>query len=308
MKSVAAVVVTYNRKSFLKKNLTALLGQKRPPDEIIVVNNASTDGTHEMLQSEFPKLTVITLSENTGCSAGLAEGMRVALERGHSWLWLLDDDAIPNVDALDYLLRYLENSSDTMLGAVSSAVLNVPSGKILSGWCWEGGRRYRVPNQWHMEREAFEVDGVPFLGLLVYRSVVEGVGFPRADFFIWFDDVEFCYRIRKHGYKIIVIPKSLVSHPAPKVRIVKKFGREKPRELVPSWKAYYGIRNRLLVLNQRIKDGYAPWHTLPLATLQLLKKMLGTIVYDENRLERVKMNLLGIFHGLVGKSGKIISP
>lgn len=87
---VAAVVVTYNRKELLRECLQALLNQTRPLDEIIVVDNASTDGTDQMIPEEFPQITHVRLPENIGGAGGFHEGMKLAYEKGHDWIWVMD--------------------------------------------------------------------------------------------------------------------------------------------------------------------------------------------------------------------------
>ena len=102
---VCAVIVTYNRKALLKECLEAVLAQTRPPDHVLVVDNASTDGTAEMLREEFPQVEVLRLPENQGGAGGFHEGMKRAYEEGFDWLWLMDDDTIPRPEALEALLE-----------------------------------------------------------------------------------------------------------------------------------------------------------------------------------------------------------
>lgn len=112
--SIAAVVVTYNRKELLRQNLNSLLAQTRPVDEIIVMNNASTDGTAEMLAREFkyPQITVVTMPENIGAAGGFHEGMKLAYEKRYDWIWVMDDDAFPYKDALERLTEQIVKGVD----------------------------------------------------------------------------------------------------------------------------------------------------------------------------------------------------
>lgn len=109
---VAAVVVTYNRKAMLDKCLSGLLAQTSPLDRIIVVDNASTDGTAEMFAAsgawENPIVEYCRLAENGGGNGGFYEGVKRAYEENYDWVWLMDDDAVPQPDAL----RELLNSSE----------------------------------------------------------------------------------------------------------------------------------------------------------------------------------------------------
>ncbi len=130
---IAAVVVTYNRKRLLAECLDSLLRQTRPLDGLILIDNHSTDGTHEYLSSRglsgplgqpsekphemlcsieapgFPDRRIevrsVTMPENTGGAGGFHEGMKRAVEAGFDWLWLMDDDLLPTPDALEVLVR-----------------------------------------------------------------------------------------------------------------------------------------------------------------------------------------------------------
>lgn len=106
MTSVCAVVPTFNRKNLLTQALRGLLSQTRPLDEIAVVDNASTDGTEASISEQFGgKITYIRLPENSGSAGGFREGMKLAHQRGHDWIWCMDNDAVPLKDALEKLLE-----------------------------------------------------------------------------------------------------------------------------------------------------------------------------------------------------------
>src|SRR4051794_9178418 len=88
--SVCAVVVTFNRRDLLESCLAALGEQTRHVDEIIVVDNASTDGTAGFVAAEFPDVTVLVLPANVGGAGGFHAGLGAALAKGHDWLWVMD--------------------------------------------------------------------------------------------------------------------------------------------------------------------------------------------------------------------------
>lgn len=103
---ITAVIVTYNRLGLLKTCLKSVQEQSRKPDEIIVINNGSTDNTQEWLSAQ--NVTTYT-KENNGGAGGFSYGIKTAYNNGTDWIWLMDDDVIPENDALQQLVNTLED-------------------------------------------------------------------------------------------------------------------------------------------------------------------------------------------------------
>ena len=94
--SAASVTVAYNSGDLLLQQMEALLRQTRPLQEIIVVDNASSDGTSALVAERFPQVTFLRMAENLGVGAGFAAGLRyAALEKRHDWVWTFDQDSVP---------------------------------------------------------------------------------------------------------------------------------------------------------------------------------------------------------------------
>src|SRR5271154_2396660 len=107
--SVASVTVAYNASRLLPRQLDALLRQTRPLQEIVVVDNASTDGTRDMLAENYPQVTVLKMSENLGAAGAWSAGLAyAALKKRHDWVWTFDDDSVPDADALQNLVNGVE--------------------------------------------------------------------------------------------------------------------------------------------------------------------------------------------------------
>ena len=215
MTKCAEVVVTYNRKALLQENLTALLGQTFDDHDILVIDNASTDGTREMVQSMAdPRIKYHNTGKNLGGAGGFAYGMRVALEDGYRYAWLMDDDSVPEPDALESLVRKAE-----MLGDGFSFLASLV--------CWTDGNLFpmnfprldheqviHTPTKYAKEQHLLPIGVSSFVGCFVDLKVARKVGLPIADFFIYADDVEYTHRLRREKPAYLDMD-SLIVHKAP---------------------------------------------------------------------------------------------
>ncbi|HWA96983.1 MAG TPA: glycosyltransferase, partial [Pirellulales bacterium] len=214
--TVAAVVVTFNRKALLKQCLEALLAQTQALEAIFIIDNASTDGTEAMLRGEGlldrPELRYVRLPVNSGGAGGFCEGVKVATAQGFDWIWLMDDDAFAAANALEILASHLDDPS---IVAVAPAVYTQGAivewhREMLSG-C-PGFFKLTVPVPSERYREpAVEIDIASFVGVLVRSSAVRQIGYPAADFFIHCDDREYSLRLRNQG-RILLVPASVMTH------------------------------------------------------------------------------------------------
>lgn len=193
MNRIAAVVVTYNRKEVLKRCLESLMVQTAPCD-LLVVDNASSDGTQEYLGKlkKEKKIRVIRTARNLGGAGGFNLGIRKAVEYGYEYVWVMDDDTFPKADALGKLLdadEYLEGC----YGFLSSVVL------------WTDGKGCRM-NRQKVKKNFYDYAGLlnqglipveqaTFVSLFMRSSTVKKAGLPVKEFFIWGDDLEYTRRI-----------------------------------------------------------------------------------------------------------------
>lgn len=208
MKDVIAVIVTYNRKKLLKESVQALLNQNYNNCTVLVVDNASTDGTYEYIRGlvDDKKVKYVNTGENLGGAGGFNFGMKEAYKIGCDFIWLMDDDCIVHKDTLEKLIAK-DKELNGKYGFLSSKVLwkdgnickmNVPK-RTFSTWV----KNFKKPLQ--------EIAMASFVSLLVKIDVVKELGFPIKDFFIWTDDWEYTRRIsRKH--KCYYVTDSVVTH------------------------------------------------------------------------------------------------
>ncbi|MBR3306284.1 MAG: glycosyltransferase [Lachnospiraceae bacterium] len=206
----AAVVVTYNRRELLKKCIKRLLEQTIPCD-IYVIDNASADGTADMIRDEYvgSSLRYFNTGKNLGCSGGNEFGIREALKAGYEYIWTLDDDVIPERDSLEQLFR----GGKALKGrwGVLSSVVKWKDGSICKANRQKKSLFTFVTDRELKKKKAVRVKMVSFASMLIRASVVRDVGLPKVEYFIWTDDYEYSGRVSRR-YPVYVIPQSVVLH------------------------------------------------------------------------------------------------
>ena len=258
---IAAVVVTFNRLPMLQRLLERLDGTAGL-DEVLVVDNASTDGTGEWLAGlaereygdEHPATPVVarSLARNSGGAGGFAEGLSWAVERGADLVWLMDDDGLPEPDCLERLLRRAEREPGGFDFWGPAVVAEHDPSRLTFPIRLPGGTSV-VHDLAAVEKAA--VDGlirdivIPFNGVLVTRRLVERIGVPRAEFFIWGDDHEYRLRAEAAGARIATVVDARFLHPATDdLGTPMAFGRTTYNHTPSDLKHYCMARNNLLNL------------------------------------------------------------
>lgn len=191
---IAAVVVTFNRKEMLLETLEGLRQQKRKPDRIFVINNASSDGTEELLSSrnilDWGDLEYVALDKNIGGAGGFNKGIQLAYEAGYDWIWTMDDDVEPDDNALEELLKYT-GISRCMNSTKIFTENNEPQ-------YWEQYYDFATARLIDLKNTSFRhgrdwctVNVACFEGMLVHRSLIDEIGLPDEGYFIYHDDTVF---------------------------------------------------------------------------------------------------------------------
>ena len=234
---VCAVVVTRDRRELLRECLRALRDQERLVEQVLVVDNASSDGTDAMVREDFPEAHLLSLEQNLGGAGGFHRGMAWAHAHGYEWLWLMDDDTLVRGDTLATLLAGAARAPGGVPLVLTSQVR----------WKDESLHPMNAPvPRWRARARMAEgiaaglllVRYATFVSTMVRREAIDRFGLPLMHYFLWSDDVEFTARVLRHspGY---LVPESVAYHwtPTPHAAATPTGDR-----------FYYHVRNSLLLL------------------------------------------------------------
>ena len=279
---VCAILVTFNRLDTLKTALEHVLAQTVKPATIVVVDNNSTDGTIEYLQSVDGqnRIHCIFMDNNTGSAGAIAAGMDFGLTNNHKkydYFWVLDDDTFYAPNALQDLVENIENSQFSMIG--------------LHGAHIRMGRKIQVKDDVRLQ----EVDYAMIDGALIKATVVRNLGTICEEFFMMCDDHEYSVRMQRNGYKIGVLKNGADN------RLYLGGGGQFTRATL--WRGYYSARNHIFI----IKKHFSFVNLFGYCLLQS-KLLITAALLAPDRFKRVQFRLMGILHGILGRGGRTLDP
>ena len=302
--SIASITVAYNGAAVLRKHLDSLLRQDRKLDEIVVVDNASTDETRHLLASEYPGITVLRIPENRGVGGGLEAGLAyAAFEKKHDWVWSFDQDSLPSPDALERMLAALPHlrEAEESTAILAPMCLHPATGMTYPGLRWRGWKF--VPAKVENDPVTF-VDMVISSGSLIRGSALKKAGLPRSDFFMDFVDYEHCLRLRRHGFRIAVVRDSTLDHAIGDPATFHLLGRRQSWADHAPWREYYMARNETFTMWE-----YSPrFATKLFVAYRLMHHALGVLLCGKKKFDSLRMIARGFLDGRAGRLGIRYSP
>lgn len=241
------VVLNWNGRDFVRTCLRSLFAQTYPDVRVVVADNASTDGSREIVREEFPEATLVGLPENLhfarGTNAGIEEALR---DPGSTYVVTLNNDT--RVDP-EWLAELVRAAAPESVGVVASRIVFMDRPTVLNSTgiavCRDGSG---VDRGWLQRDEgqfdtAVDVFGASAGAALYRREVLETVGLFDPDFVAYYEDLDLAWRARLAGWTARFAPRAVVYH--------KYSGSTSPRAI---WKTYQGERNRIWNLVQNY-----PW-------------------------------------------------
>lgn len=226
---VSIIVVNYNTKDYLRDCLSSIensLKSGKIGCEIIVVDNASSDGSAEMVKKEFNSVFLIANSENGGFSKANNQGVEKA--KGN-YLFFLNPDTVVENDTIYSLFSFMEHNQKT---GAATAYVSLPNGTLddashrgfptpWNSFCYFSGLSQLFPSvklfngytlSFMDKKETHEIDACAGACMMVRKSAGKEVGWWDEDFFWYGEDLDFCYRLKRTGWKIFFVPSVRILH------------------------------------------------------------------------------------------------
>lgn len=216
---VSIVIVTWNKCADVLNLLDSLQSLVSENEHVIVVDNASTDGTSAAIKLHPLKVTLFENKENLGGTGGFNTGIRHALkEHNPKYVWLLDNDAEVAPNTLEKLISVMD--SDSKIGVAGSCILDTIDRNLIveaGGYVddltatWKPYLRYQIYSQFK-NSPPLDVDYVPACSAMVRKELFDAIGIMDERYFLHWDDVDFCRVARKTGFRIVSVLDSIVYH------------------------------------------------------------------------------------------------
>jgi len=259
---IATIILNTNRREDTLAAIASLEQCTYENHRVMVLDNASTDGSVEAIHSAFPKVQIIELEKNLGYAGNNNVGITAALVQGADWVFVLNEDTIVAEDCLAKLVK--AGQSDPRIGILGPMVYHHNEPNIIQSAGGLMGKDWRA---WHIAQnekdqgqfpQAHFVDWISGCAILVRREVIEQVGMLDERFFYYYEETEWCLRARSKGWLVLHEPQAKLWHKG-----VQRDYRPSPSV------TYYETRNRFLMLAKHHAHLIA-WITVWIQTLRTL--------------------------------------
>lgn len=241
--SVITIILNTNRREDTLACLASLAKATYPNHHVIVLDNASTDGSPESIRSQFPGVQLISLSRNLGYTGNNNVGIQAAMQQGADWVFVLNEDTVVAEDCLAQMIATAEG--DSKVGIVGPLVYHHDEPTVIQS---AGGR---LDKRWfavHIGQneddrgqysQPYTVDYISGCAILVRRPVIEQIGGLEEKLFYYWEETDWCTRAREYGWKVLLVPQAKLWHKG-----VQRDYRPGPNV------TYYNTRNRLMFLSR----------------------------------------------------------
>lgn len=236
--AVAVIILHWKCPTDTLRCLHSVFASDYESYQVIVVDNGSEDGSLALIQERYPNATILENGENLGYAGGNNVGIGYALEQGVDYVLLLNDDVVIERSTLFELVKAALDCPDAGFVGPKVCMLKEPERILSAGIVMNGLQSiHRGLGEVDLDQysQPSQVDALSGCALLVSRAVIEAVGMLDETFFAYHEDIEWCYRGRKAGFKVLFAPRAKAFHPD-----------TRQRDVDSPFVTYYTSRNRLL--------------------------------------------------------------
>jgi len=263
--SMFVVVLNWRKPTDTLACLESLVQIGYPDARVVVVDNGSGDDSVALIRQRYPEVRVLEAGANLGYAGGNNVGIRYALDRGAEWVCILNNDVIVAPDFLKILWVTAQAHPD--IGVVTPLVAEMTDQERVWALGSAVNRASGVVSRLHAgdpvtkwrDQPPFEVDVASGAAMLIKRGVLEPVELMDEDFFLYYEETDWCLRIRRAGYRILAVPGSVVWH-----KVSATLGTTSPAI------DYYMLRNHLHLIARH-------WHGLDRWRI-LASTVLGNLI------------------------------
>lgn len=300
---VAGVVVTFNRKDDLVKNIEAMLSQTCQVDKYFIIDNHGSDETEQRLREagylSNPLIEYVYLEENIGGAGGFYTGLKLAYDEGFDLICLMDDDGRPaDTNMMKTLVDKACELHQTNVYLLLNALVYGPNEVLSFGL--NGGIKTKKDALRRAENGLILGTINPFNGTLVSRELVDKIGYPNKDFFIKGDEQDYYYCALNADASVATVVDSNYYHPILERKSFKILGKIKKGSTESPWKEYYRARN----FTYMFKRNGEPIKYIR----QNVRQILIAIKYNPQKNKTIKMIIKGWKDGLSGRLGPTVKP
>jgi len=285
---VISIVVNWNLKKELGECLNSLRNTSYPNHKIVVVDNGSTDGSPSFVAECYPEVDLIALPTNQGYAAGLNAGILRAMEHNADYVFLLNNDVLIPDNTISILVETMESHKDVGIASPKVLFYHYPNkiyalGDRIYPWSPLPVRFGHGKKDSQKFKGIMEFDYVTGCAMMVRSDIFRIVGLFETSYFMYYEDADFCRRVRDRGYRIICIGHAIVYHKAAQSTSQNKslFVRIRARNRVRFYKRY--------------RHGPHPWLTyISLAIIAMFHSMKYILTGE---IWRIKPYILGLWEG-----------
>lgn len=291
---VICVILNSNRREDTLACLDSLAVSDYPNVKSIVLDNNSTDGSVDAIRNRFPTVTIIHLTENLGYAGNNNVGVNAALKMGAEWVFVLNEDVIMDRDCLRKLVEVGEG--EPRIGILGPMVYHFDEKQVIQsaggmlGKYWQSIHLGQNEPDQGQFREPHQVEWISGCAILFRRAAIERAGMLDSNYFIYWEETEWCIRTARAGWRIVHVPAAKLWHK----------GVQKNYQPKPSF-TYYATRNHLFTLAKH----HAPLVARMYTWFQFTRTLISWSVKSKWRHKREHRNAMwrGILDFLRGRMG-----